>query len=349
VRRTQVYVEAMIVEMTVDKASELGVQWAGGIPAGSGAVGAVQNFPGAKPGLFGASVDPTQFLNSGGLLLGYLSGQTTLPDGTVIRSLGALARALETNNLGNILSTPNLMTLDNAEAKIVVGQNVPFVTGSFSNPVGTPGGGATANPFQTIERKDVGLTLKIKPQVSEGGLIKLDIYQEVSNISRTAVSGASDLITNKRSIETKVVVDDGQTIILGGLIEEDRNENESRVPLLGSLPLIGGLFRYTEKTGKRTNLMVFLRPVIIYGPNDSYSVTTDRYEYLRAQNRDKRRDDVIKRFAPAKPGDQPARQDRDPRRTEDDTKKPDAAVREPAAAPEASPKPAPDTATPDSD
>jgi len=318
VRRTQVYVEAMIVEMTTDAARELGVQWAGGIPAGNGAIGGIQNFPGANPGLIGATIDPTQFVNAGGLLLGYLSEQVTLPDGTVIRSLGALARALETNNLGNILSTPNLMTLDNAEAKIVVGQNVPFVTGSFTNPTAGTGGTVSANPFQTIERKDVGLTLKIKPQVSEGGLIKMDIYQEVSNIARTAVSGASDLITNKRSIETKVVVDDGHTIILGGLIEETRNDNVTKVPLLGDLPLIGGLFRYKDNSNKRTNLMVFLRPVIIYGPNDSYSVTADRYNYLKLQGRAMTGSEAYKRLEPAVPGSLPPKKDKDPRRSSDD-------------------------------
>jgi general secretion pathway protein D len=323
VRRTQVYVEAMIVEMSADAARELGVQWAAGKGTSDGGIAvAAQNFPGANPGLIGAAVDPTQFINSGGLLLGYLSEQITLPDGTVIRGLGALARALETKNLGNILSTPNLMTLDNAEAKIVVGQNVPFVTGSFAQATGTTPGSAV-NPFQTIERKDVGVTLKIKPQVSEGGLIKLDIYQEVSNIARTAVSGASDLITNKRSLETKVVVDDGQTIILGGLIEENRNDNETRVPLLGSLPLIGGLFRYKDKSTRRTNLMIFLRPVIIYGPNDSHGVTADRYQYLRAQTRDKARGELMDRFAPAAPGTKPVKKDPDPRRSDEEPAKPE--------------------------
>ena len=298
VRRTQVYVEALIVEMQTDAARELGVQWAGGVPAGEGAVAAIQNFPSANPSLIGAVASPTTaFPSAGGLLLGFLGERVTLPDGTVIRGLGALARALETRGLANILSTPNLMTLDNAEAKIVVGQNVPFVTGSFSQPTA----GTTANPFQTIERKDVGLTLKIKPQVSEGGTIKLDIYQEVSNVAPTTVSGASDLITNKRSIDTKVLVDDGHTIILGGLIEDNSSETEQSVPLLGRLPLIGGLFRYKSKTGKRTNLMVFLRPVIIHGPQESYGVTTDRYQYLRARTQDIGRQDVLDRFAPRQP------------------------------------------------
>lgn len=298
VRRTQVYVEALIVEMQTDAARELGVQWAGGAAVGSGAVAGIQNFPGANPSLIGAVAAPTTaFAGAGGLLLGFLGEQVTLPDGTVIRGLGALARALETRGLANILSTPNLMTLDNAEAKIVVGQNVPFVTGSYSQPTA----GVTTNPFQTIERKDVGLTLKIKPQVSEGGTIKLDIYQEVSNVAPSLLSGASDLITNKRSIDTKVLVDDGHTIILGGLIEDNKNETEQSVPLLGRLPLIGGLFRYTSKTGKRTNLMVFLRPVIIHGPQESYSVTADRYQYLRARTQDVGRQDVLDRFAPTPP------------------------------------------------
>jgi general secretion pathway protein D len=306
VRRSQVYVEALIVEMTLDATKELGVQWAGGVPAGNGAVAAVQNFPGAGPSLGAAVADPKSLIASGGLLLGFLGERVTLPDGTVIRSLGALARALEQQSLANILSTPNLMTLDNAEAKIVVGQNVPFVTGSFSTtPSGNVGGGTNANPFQTIERKDIGITLKIKPQVSEGGVIKLDIYQEVSNIAQaTLLTGASDIITNKRSIDTKVLVDDGHTIILGGLIDDNRQETEQSVPFLGKLPLIGWLFRYTQKTGKRTNLMVFLRPVIVAGPQESYDVTADRYKYLRAQSRgiagqDQR--EVLDRLTPTPP------------------------------------------------
>jgi len=313
VRRTQVYIEALLVEMSTDAARELGVQWA----SGGKNVAAIQNFPGANPSLVGLAADPLSAAGTAGLLLGYVGERVTLPDGTIIRSLGALARALESRNLANILSTPNLMTLDNAEAKIVVGQNVPFITGSFAQ-TGTTGTVTGAvNPFQTIERKDVGLTLKIKPQVSEGGLIKLDIFQEQSSIATQARAGASDLVTNKRSLETKVVVDDGHTIVLGGLIEDIRNDSESRVPLLGDLPLIGGLFRFRETTKKRTNLMVFLRPVIIYGPNDAYATTADRYHYLRGYVRDKGRMDMMDRFNPVKPGEKPARADRDPRHNED--------------------------------
>jgi len=296
VRRTQVYVEALIVEMQTDAARELGIQWAALDKSGNSSYGAVQNFPNANPGILNASLNPTSLASSGGLSLAILGSKITLPDGTIVQGLGALARALESRGMANILSTPNLMTLDNAEAKIVVGQNVPFVTGSF-----TQTGTAAANPFQTIERKDVGLTLKIKPQVSEGGTIKLEIYQEVSNVAPTTVSGASDLITNKRSIDTKVLVDDGHTVILGGLIEDNSSESEQSVPLLGRMPLIGGLFRYKTRTGKRTNLMVFLRPTIIHGPQESYGVTADRYQYLRARTQNLGRQDVLDRFAPTAP------------------------------------------------
>ena len=344
VRRTQVYVEALIVEMQTDAAQELGVQWAGGMPAGSGAVAGVQNFPGANPSLIGAVAAPTAaFANAGGLMLGFLGERVTLPDGTVIRGLGALARALETRGLANILSTPNLMTLDNAEAKIVVGQNVPFVTGSFAQATGGATG-AAVNPFQTIERKDVGLTLKIKPQVSEGGTIKLDIYQEVSNVAPSLLSGASDLITNKRSIDTKVLVDDGHTIILGGLIEDNKTETEQSVPLLGRMPLIGWLFRYKQKTGKRTNLMVFLRPVIIHGPQESYSVTADRYQYLRARTQEVGRQDVLDRFAPSQPTAEELKKFK--KRGENADKPGESAAKPAAEAPTADkPAAAPDSAT----
>ena len=299
VRRAQVYVEALIVEMTQDNALQLGVQWAG--VTGDG-VGGLQNFPSANPGIAAAIASPkTAFANSGGLTLGYLGRNVTLPDGSVVRSLGALARALDEGSLANILSTPNLITLDNAEAKIIVGQNVPFITGSFAQATGTAGTGSSVNPFQTIERKDVGLTLKIKPQISEGGSIKLDLFQEVSSISPTSVSGASDLITNKRSIETKVAIDDGDTIVLGGLIEDTQNQTEQSVPLLGKIPLLGALFRYRSTTTRKTNLMIFLRPVVVRTPDDGYRLTADRYEYLRAQTKTKPQEEALDRIAPRRP------------------------------------------------
>jgi general secretion pathway protein D len=216
------------------------------------------------------------------------------------------------------------------------------VTGSFAQATGAAPG-AAVNPFQTIERKDVGLTLKIKPQVSEGGLLKLDIYQEISSVAPVSGTGASDLITNKRSIETKVLVDDGHTIVLGGLIEDNRTESEQSVPFLGRIPFIGFLFKYKKREGKRTNLMVFLRPTILYGPTDTHSVTTDRYQHLRTMNRDKRREPMYERYAPVAPDHKPNK-DKDPRRRDDSDTRP-AASNKPATPPVAETAPA--DATPD--
>src|SRR5437867_533970 len=213
VRRAQVYVEALVAEMNADRTDELGVQWAAAGSVGSRAVAGAANFPAANPSLATTIAAPAAAAVAGGgpagLTVAVLGSTITLPDGTTVRSLGALARALQSKNLGNILSTPNLLTLDNYQAKIVIGQNVPFITGSFASASTiTPAAGVGAvNPFQTIERKDVGLTLRIKPQISEGSTIRLEIYQEVSSVNTTTRTGASDLITDKRSLETKVVVD----------------------------------------------------------------------------------------------------------------------------------------------
>ncbi|MDO8607287.1 MAG: type II secretion system secretin GspD, partial [Phaeospirillum sp.] len=279
VRRAQVYIEALIAEVSTDKASEFGFQWAGGADARGGTLGGMTNFPGSGAGIAAAAVDPRTLAGAGGLSLAYVGKSITLSNGTTVKSLGALARALEEQSIANILSTPNLLTLDNAEAKIIVGQNVPFLTGSFSQ-TGTTTTGAV-NPFQTIERQDVGLTLKIKPQISEGGSIKLKILQEVSSVASAVGVGASDLITNKRSIDTTVIVDDGNTVVLGGLVEDRVSESTQAVPFLGRIPLLGWLFKYRTQKKNKTNLMVFLRPVIVRSPQDSYNFTASRYEYMR--------------------------------------------------------------------
>jgi general secretion pathway protein D len=313
IRRAQVYVEALIAEMNADRTDELGFQWAGVTSVGQASVAGAANFPGANPSLAAAIAAPTAAAaGAAGLTVAVLGKSITLPDGTTVRSLGGLARALTANQLGNILSTPNLLTLDNYQAKIVVGQNVPFITGSFTTTatVATPAAGAV-NPFQTIERKDVGLTLRIKPQISEGSTVRLEIYQEVSDIARTVLTGASDLITNKRSVETKVVVDDGSTIVLGGLIQNTLSETTQAIPLLGEIPIIGALFRFKSEERKRTNLMIFLRPTIIRSPEDSYRVTIDRYEYLRGYTRGEgpEREGIYDRLEPAppEPGPVPSR------------------------------------------
>jgi general secretion pathway protein D len=333
IRRAQVYVEALIAEMNADRTDELGFQWAGVTGVGQTSVGGFTNFLGAAPSLAATAVNPAAAAAAAnGLTVAVLGKSITLPNGTTVQSLGALARAVTSNQLGNILSTPNLLTLDNYQAKIIVGQNVPFVTGSFTTPVAaaTPAGGAV-NPFQTIERKDVGLTLRIKPQISEGSTVRLEIYQEVSDIAPSLLTGASDLITNKRSIETKVVVDDGATIVLGGLIQNTLNETTQGVPFLSEIPFLGALFRFKSQEKKRTNLMIFLRPVIVRAPEDAYRVTVDRYDYLRGYTRGEgpEREGIYDRFEPAPPGPSAPR--------------PSSA---PLAPPEAAPAPRPATPVP---
>jgi general secretion pathway protein D len=193
----------------------------------------------------------------------------------VVTNLGMLARALESDANANILSTPTLLTLDNEEAKIVIGQNVPFVTGQYAQ-TGTT---TTPTPFQTIERRDVGLTLKVRPQVSEGGAVKLQIYQEISSLRPTTT--ASDVITDKRSIDSTVLVDDGRIIVLGGLIQDTVQDNVDKVPLLGNIPLLGHLFKVEKRNRMKTNLMVFMRPRVLRDVASSDALSSDRYEFIR--------------------------------------------------------------------
>jgi len=170
-----------------------------------------------------------------------------------------------------------VLTLDNEEAKIVVGQNVPFITGTF-----TPTAGSASNPFQTIERKDIGLTLRVLPTVSEAGAVKLRLYQEVSSVTtdKTLVQSA-DIITNKRSLESTVLVDDGSVAVLAGLIQDDQSTNVDKVPFLGDIPYLGALFKYQTRTHRRTNLMIFLRPMVLKDEKATAALTQDRYDYIR--------------------------------------------------------------------
>jgi general secretion pathway protein D len=193
--------------------------------------------------------------------------------------LGGLARFLEESGSGNVLSTPNLLTLDNEEAKIVIGQNVPFVTGQFTNTGATNG---SVNPFQTIERKDVGLTLRVRPQISENGTVKLTIFQEVSSVQASTANAANGPTTNKRTIESNVLVDDGSIVVLGGLLQDEYAGSTEKVPGLGDIPILGALFRSETRSRKKTNLMVFLRPVVIRDASASDRLSNDRYEQMRA-------------------------------------------------------------------
>ena len=275
-RRLQVYVEALVVELTANKAGEFGIQWQdlGGIGESGTQVFGGTNFGGAGRNIIGIAQNPASA--GPGLNIGTVHGSVTV-GGVQVLNLGLLARALETDSNANILSTPTLLTLDNEEAKIVVGQNVPFITGQYA----VSGAATTPSPFQTIERKDVGLTLRIRPQISEGGVVRLQIYQEVSSIADTA--NPAGVITNTRSIESTVLVDDGQIIVLGGLMQDSVNGGVAKVPLLGSLPLLGGLFRYNNHSRTKTNLMVFLRPTVLRDAQGAGALTGERYDYIRGQ------------------------------------------------------------------
>jgi len=275
-RRAQVYIESMIVEVSGDQAADFGFQWQGliGNRGDTNLVGVGTNF-----GTTGNIVQLSQDAAAGRVALGQGLNLGLIRNFGGTYALSAIARTLQSQANTNIISTPNLITLDNEEAKIVVGSNVPFITGQF-----TATGTATTNPFQTIERKDVGITLRIRPQIGEGGSVRMTIYQESSSVSEDVAPGTSNAgpTTNKRQIETNVVVDDGGIVVLGGLIEDRYTDNRAKVPLLGDLPGIGVLFRSESRTKTRTNLMVFLRPVVMRDAAAGDRLTLDRYDRIRA-------------------------------------------------------------------
>lgn len=278
VRRAQVYIESLIVEVSSEKAAQFGVQWLNGLSkAASGSAA----FSGTS---FGASnngvniQDAAKDVNAlagAGFVLGVTNGVSKVL-GEKFLNLGFLAQALENEAQANILSTPNVTTLDNEEAKVIIGQNVPFITGSYSQ---SGSGNNTTNPFQTIERKDVGLTLKVRPQVSESGTVKLAIYQEISAVKDKTL--AAGIITSKRSLETNVLVESGQVVVIGGLIEDSYSDGVDKVPVLGNLPWVGHLFKSQSRKRIKTNLMIFLRPVIISDAKSSDLLTKEHYEGLR--------------------------------------------------------------------
>lgn len=276
-RRAQVFVEALVVEITAEKAAEFGIQWQDlrGIDrSGTNFIGGT-NLGGRSTG--SNIIDASANLGTlgQGLNIGLVSGTIDIPGLGVVTNLGALARALESDANANILSTPNLLTMDNEEAKIVVGQNVPFITGQYAQ----TGSTTTPSPFQTIERRDVGLTLRVRPQVSEGGSVKMQIYQEISSLRPTTT--AADVITDKRSIDSTVLVDDGRIIVLGGLIQDSIQVGIDKVPVLGDIPLIGHLFRSEKRNRMKTNLMVFLRPYVLRDGASSDVMTGERYDFIR--------------------------------------------------------------------
>jgi general secretion pathway protein D len=284
-RRAQVYVESLIAEVNADKAAEFGIQWQGPLGnLGENTVGLLGTNFGTGGNNILTNLLPiaqadTSNIQAPGTGLNF--GMASRRNGIYL--LGFLARFLQQNGEGNILSTPNLLTLDNEEAKIVIGQNVPFVTGQFTNTGSNEG---SVNPFQTIERKDVGITLRVKPQISENGTIKMTIFQEVSSVQASSVNSTTGLITNKRTIESTVLVDDGGIVVLGGLLQDEYSGNQEKVPGLGDIPLFGNLFKSESRSRKKTNLMVFLRPVVLRDARTTNSFSLDRYELMRSTQKD---------------------------------------------------------------
>ena len=282
-RRAQVYVESLIAEVNTDKAAEFGIQGQGPVGrSGDGVIGLLgTNFGAGGNNLLSLSTQGLSGTTANGVTPGTGLNVGAVQRNNGIYTLGFLARALEQTGSGNILSTPNLLTLDNEEAKIVIGQNVPFITGVYTN-AGT-GGSGSVNPFQTIERKDVGLTLRVRPQISENGTVKLVIAQEVSSVQASSVNAASGLITNKRSIDSTVLVQDGGIVVLGGLLQDEYADNQDKVPLLADIPLLGNLFKSQSRSRKKTNLMVFIRPLVVRDATATDSLSMDRYEQMRSQ------------------------------------------------------------------
>ncbi|WP_447900925.1 type II secretion system secretin GspD [Stenotrophomonas sepilia] len=274
-RRAQVLVESLIVEVNQTDAAELGVQWM----LGNGRTFGGTHFGGATggSGLNTGARTTLDVLPKDGLKIGVIDGTINLPGVGQILNMKALATALQSKGGANILSTPNLMTLDNEAASIMVGQTVPFVSGRYV----TDGGGGSNNPFQTIVREDVGLKLRVRPQISEGGTVKLDIYQEVSSIDAQSANSTAGIITNKRALDTSVLLDDGQIMVLGGLLEDSVSHGRDAVPGLGKIPVLGALFRSDTRKRAKTNLMVFLRPHVVRDPAAGQRLTRDRYDYMR--------------------------------------------------------------------
>lgn len=277
-RRAQVLVESLIVEVNAQKAADFGVQWQTGIGSNGdrnvGFIGtnssiAGQNIVDLAVGIAtkNPATRPSTGINIG---VGRQYGGQYI--------LSFLARLFESNGEGNVLSTPNLLTLDNEEAKIIIGQNVPFLTGQFTN---TGAANGSVNPFQTIERKDVGLTLRVRPTINEANTVKLQIFQEVSTVDQATVNNVNGPTTNKRSIESSVLVEDGSIVVLGGLLQDEYSKSNEKIPLAGDIPILGNLFKNETRTRTKTNLMVFLRPVVIRDNSTSEQLTLDRYDSIR--------------------------------------------------------------------
>ena len=276
VRRAQVLVEAIIAEVSTDTSAKLGIEWAaldrggGNVPAGGTNFGV---------GLSGAISAVT---GTGATTIPSLPSGVTFGVGKIVKnglSFAALLNALSTDGSTNVLSTPNLVTLDNEDAEIFVGDEVSIPSGTFTS---TGTSSTPSNPFTTFQRTKVGINLKVKPQISEGDAIKLDIEQAVDDV-KSGTAGAQDLVTSQRTIKTSVMVDNNKILVLGGLIKDNLVESSSKVPFLGDIPLLGALFRFSSTTKVKTNLMVFLRPQILRNADAGLSLTASKYNFIRSK------------------------------------------------------------------
>ena len=276
-RRAQVMVESLIVEVDSAKESQFGIQWQNLVGGANSTVGILgTNF--ATSNLLNLAINGADGKALPGQGLNVATARNV--NGKYIMT--SLANFLQTNGGSNILSRPSLLTLDNEEAKIVVGQNVPFVTGQYTNNNSSNG---AVNPFQTVERKDVGLTLKVKPQISDTGMVKLTIFQEVSSVD-TSKKLTDGLITNKRSIESNILVEDGTVVVLGGLLSDSYQDSRQQVPGLGDIPFFGALFRNESRNRSKTNLMVFLRPVVVRDDASAEVLSNGRYQFMQGLQKD---------------------------------------------------------------
>jgi general secretion pathway protein D len=292
IRRAQVLIEAIVAEVNDSTARELGVQWqaTGTDFTDQGFIGGT-NFPGSSGngGIFGISQNPSVLSASSGLNIGYISGTVSLPGSdTEILRIGALVKALTGDTNTNILSTPSTITLDHQEAVLSVGQEVPFLTGQYaSTGASTAGGGSNGqsgvvNPFQTIDRKEVGLKLTVTPHINEGDSVIIDIDLEASSLAPN-VAGAVDLITNNRKLTTRVLVPDGGLLVLGGLTSEELRETVQKVPGLGDIPLLGNLFKSRGTTKERRNLLIFLKPTIARDGITEAAISSEKYNFIRSE------------------------------------------------------------------
>jgi len=289
-RRAQVLIESLIVEVSANKVAEFGIQWQGVLGNYGSTLGVIgTNSSIAGRNILDLAIAAAQTSQSGNPAALAAARPTAGMNAAIAPRihgkyyLGALASFLENTGDANVLSTPNLMTLDNQEAQIIIGNNVPFPTGSYAN---TGGNGGAVNPFTTVERKDVGLLLRVRPTINENGSVKLTLYQEVSKVNENTLANSNGPSTSKRSIESTVLVDDGSIIVIGGLLEDSYALGQDKVPVMGDVPVIGGLFRSERRTRQKTNLMVFLRPTVIRDTAASETLAIDRYEAIRALQKD---------------------------------------------------------------